>query len=123
MSYMNSFVGYCNMPRKTKYGNFVNVEGGNVSVKMHYIDRIKLKGGDILVLSASSDVEFVEISYCWNDNKMHYAKTIFNYSMFLTYIPRKIKDPELHVFTKVKFSDGLVSEHKHKFNIHEINAM
>lgn len=27
------------------------------------------------------------------------------------------------VFAKVKFSNGLVTEHKYKFNIHEINAM
>lgn len=123
MSYINSFVGYCNMPRKTKDGNFANVKGGDVSVKMHYIERIKLKGGDILILSALSNVEFLEISYCWNDNKMHYAKTIFNSAIFLTRIPKGFKDPELRVFTKVKFSDGLVREHEHKFNIHEINAM
>ena len=33
------------------------------------------------------------------------------------------KEPELRVFTKVKFSNGLVTEHEYKFNIHEINAM
>lgn len=123
MSYMNSFIGYGNLLREKEDGNFINIEGGDVSIKMHYIDRIKLKGGDIIILSASSDLEFVEISYCWNDKKIHYAKTVLNHSIFLTCIPRCFKDPELKVFTKVKFSDGSVREHEHHFNIHEINAM
>lgn len=115
MSYMKSFIG-CSGLRQTPYGNVLRV-GGNINVVI-YKGRKKLKEGKMIMVSTSLKyLELIEVSYCWNDKKIHPVKNFFNHSVFWTYIPKGVKSPELQVFTKVKFSDDSVEEHKHVFNI------
>lgn len=104
--FITSFVGY--------------MVDGAVNVTLYY--RNKIMPGSKVTIRVHSQPPLTKVSYFWEGNENEKTvKILFNRCKFNVEVPKNKN--VLTIITEVRFQSGEKVEHKHSFEIDEINNM